>query len=334
MSWESFYYALLIPLLLFFCVYKFYYSKKQTPSIQYSSLKTLKAIPLSLRVYLSYLPLFLKLLALILVVIALMRPQIPTTSVLRNVEGIDIMLVLDISDSMLIEDMQPENRIEAAKVIMEQFVKERVSDRIGLIVFAGEAYTRVPLTLDYPLLLDSIRDIEITGNVKKGTAIGVALANAVARMKDSEAKNRVIVFLTDGENNTGMIDPETALDLAIGYGLKIYSVGIGRDGQAQLPVYLEDASGRRIKQYRPIFSQINEPLLRKFASETGGQFWRANTTDEFKGVFRDINELEKTLISVDESVRYEEVFQRYLFPALLIYLFGALLGRTVLRRGP
>src|SRR5690606_20888956 len=220
-------------------------------------------------------PFALKILALIFVVVALARPQEASTQIKKNVEGIDIVIALDISDSMLIEDMKPVNRLEASKKTIAEFIKGRTSDRIGLVVFSGEAYTRVPLTLDYKLLLENLSEVKTTRNIKMGTAIGVALANAVGRLKESTAKSRIIIFMTDGENNSGTIDPETALDIAKGYGVKIYSIGIGRDGQAQLPVIMEDAFGRKIKRYRPMHSQINEDLLSRFATETGGKFWRA-----------------------------------------------------------
>jgi Ca-activated chloride channel family protein len=202
------------------------------------------------------------------------------------------------------------------------------------VVFSGEAYTRVPLTLDYPLLLDNLKKVKTTRNIKMGTAIGVALASAVSRLKESTAKTRVVIFMTDGENNSGTIDPETALDVAKGYGLKIYSIGMGVDGQAQLPVYITDPSGNSIKQYRPIHSAVNDELLGNFAKQTGGKYWRATSGEGLDAVFHEIDSLEKTKIAVDKFTRYAEEFQRYLKWALVFYLLALLLEYSVLRRGP
>lgn len=311
-----------------------WWRRKRRPSLQFGTLSGLKGAGTSWRVYLSVLPFVCKALALFFAILALARPQEANTKIKRNVEGIDIVVTLDISDSMLIEDMQPENRLEASKKTIKQFIEGRVSDRIGLVVFSGESYTRIPLTLDYPLLIDNVSAIETSRNIKMGTAIGVALANAAARLKDSTAKSRVIIFLTDGENNSGTIDPETALNIAKGYGLKIYSIGMGKDGQAQLPVYIEGPGGQKIKRYRPIHSTINEELLTRFATETGGKFFRANTGDALDKVFHEINRLEKTKIEVNQYTTYRELYPQYLSWAVFLFLFSFGLGRTVLRRGP
>jgi Ca-activated chloride channel family protein len=334
MEWQSSWAFFLIPIVLFVAVFRWIKRREATATLRFSSLQALRGVHQGVRAYLSELPRVLKVIALILVIAAIARPQFANTKIKRSVEGIDIMIVLDISDSMLIEDMQPVNRMEASKTIMHDFIRGRNSDRIGLVVFSGEAYTRVPLTLDYDLLLENLKQVAITRNMKMGTAIGVALANATARLKDSTAKSRVIIFMTDGESNSGTIDPETALNIAKGYGFKIYSIGMGKDGQAQLPVYINDPSGRQIKQYRPIHSKINEELLGRFASETGGKFWRANTTNALKEAFDEIDALEKTKIATDKFTRYSEHFQDYLKWALFFYALAILLGQTVLRRVP
>lgn len=315
-------------------IYRLWSSRKKTPSVQYSSLKLLHKVPRSVRSLLSPLPLVLKGVALLFLIVALARPQEASTKIRRNVEGIDIMIVLDISDSMLIEDMQPTNRLEAAKKIIVDFIKGRTSDRIGFVVFAGEAYTRVPLTLDYELLINNVKEVKISRNIKMGTAIGVGLATGVARMEESTAKSKVVIFLTDGENNSGTVDPETALQMAIDANLKIYAIGMGRDGDAQLPVFVQDAFGNTIKQYRPIHSKVNEPLLRGFAERTGGRFWRANTDNELSAVFKAIDNMEKTKIDVDKFTRYSELFQRPLRMAVVLFVLAILLGRSVLRRNP
>jgi len=276
----------------------------------------------------------LKLISLILAIIALARPQQSSVKIKRNIEGIDIVVALDISDSMLIEDMRPENRLESSKLTIKRFVEKRISDRIGLVVFSGESYTRVPLTLDYPLLQKSLAEVKTTRNIKLGTAIGVALTNAVGRLKDSTAKSRVVIFLTDGENNSGTIDPETAIEIAKGYGIKIYSIGMGKDGQAQLPIYTTDSRGRKRKYYRPMHSKINEELLNLMASETGGRSYRAISTNALENVFKDIGELEKTKIETTQFTRYEELYFNYLFWAMLLYVASVLLSNSLLRRFP
>lgn len=287
-----------------------------------------------LRAQMAGLPFGLMLAGVALMILALARPQEASTKVKKNVEGIDIMIAFDISDSMLIEDMRPANRLESAKETIKKFIEGRKTDRIGLVVFSGESYTRVPLTLDYPLLLQSVSEVQTSRNIKMGTAIGVALANAVARLKDSTAKSRVVILLTDGENNSGTIDPGTALDIAEGYGVKIYSIGIGRDGQAQLPEIKEDAFGRKFKTYRPMHSKVNEELLTKMAQETGGKFWRATTSDALKGVFDEINRLEKSKVEVNQYTNYRERFQDYLRWGFVLFFFGWILTQTAFRRIP
>ncbi len=325
---------LLLPLLVALLFYKIWSRRRQTPSLQYSSLSLIKGLQGSFRSVLVYLPLGLKFLSLVFVVIALARPQKADEKVKRNVEGIDIMIVLDISDSMLIEDMKPENRMEASKLVISNFIKGRTSDRIGLVVFAGEAYTRVPLTLDYPLLLENVKKVKPSRNIKMGTALGVALATGVGRLKESKAKSRVMIFLTDGENNSGTVDPETAVQMAVDEKLKVYSIGMGKDGEAQLPVFVQDAFGNSIKQYRPIHSKVNEPLLKSFADKTGGRFWRANTGRELDEVFKTIDNLERTKIDVEKYNRYTELFQNPLRFAVVLFILSLVLGRTLLRRNP
>lgn len=314
--------------------YRLWYRRSKNASLQFSRLRELMVVPPGMGARLSELPSLLKVAALGIAVLALARPQSPSTQVRRSVQGIDIMICLDVSDSMRIEDMQPVNRVESAKKWISEFIKGRSSDRIGLIIFSGESYTRVPLTLDYPLLLQSVKDIKLSRTLKPGTAIGVGLANAVARLKDSTAKSRVIIFLTDGENNSGTIDPDTALQVAKGYGIKIFSVGMGRDGESQLPVYVTDAFGHTIKEYRPIHSDINVPLLKRFASETGGKFYRATEGTQLRDVFTDIDRLVKTKISTDKFTRYTELFQKQLGFAIVLYVAAIVLGQTLLRRGP
>jgi Ca-activated chloride channel family protein len=192
----------------------------------------------------------------------------------------------------------------------------------------------VPLTLDYPLLIQNVQDLKISRNIKMGTAIGVGMATGVARMHQSTAKSRVMIFLTDGENNSGTVDPETALKMAIDDGIRVYSIGVGKDGDAQLPVMVQDAFGNQIKQYRPIHSTINEELLRGFADRTGGRYWRATSGNQLGTAFQTIDQLEKTKVDVDKFTRYTELFQKPLRSALFFFILSLVLGRSVLRRSP
>jgi Ca-activated chloride channel family protein len=333
MSWHSPWALLLVPCILLLVVWSYRQSKKKAPTVQYSALQVLKSMDRGWRTKLIWLPPAAFFLGTTLLIVGLARPQRADTKVRKNVEGIDIMLVLDVSDSMLIEDMKP-NRLEASKAMLTDFVKRRSTDRLGLVVFSGESYTRVPLTLDYKVLLESIAGIKISRNIKMGTAIGVALANGTARLKDSTARSRVMVFLTDGENNSGTIDPETALEIAKGYGLRIYTIGAGRDGDAQLPVEAQDAFGRKVKRYQPIHSKVNDELLGKMATDTGGKYYRATDNESLKKVFSDIDRLEKTKIDVNQYTKYAELFQFWVEWGIGLLALSSILQFTVFRRAP
>lgn len=310
--------------------------KKKLPTLQFGSVEVLKSIKPSMRSRMMELPTLLKALALIFAIWALARPQETNTKVKKNVEGIDIVICLDVSDSMLIEDMKPLNRLEAAKETINQFIEGRSSDRIGLVVFAGESFTLVPPTLDYQLIQQRVAEIASASSakIKDGTALGVAMANAAGRLKDSQAKSRVMIFMTDGENNSGTIDPETGLDIAKGYGIKVYSIGIGKDGPTRIPVYSRDIFGQKIKTYQPFESTVNDDLLSRMAAETGGKYYRATTEGALKKVFNDIDSLEKTKIDVNKFTNYTEKYPPYLVTAIILYLVALLLGRSWLRRVP
>lgn len=331
MIWKSFWaFSFLVPLILI-GLWRWFFKDRIESAIGFSLAKEWKNISFGWRPKTVWVPLALWFGAMALAIFALARPQLADTKVKKNIEGIDIFIVLDISDSMLIEDMDPVNRMESAKETIKKFIKGRISDRIGFMVFAGESYTRVPLTLDYPLLLKNVEQVQPSTNIKMGTAIGVALANGVGRIKDSKAKSRVVIFLTDGENNTGTIDPDTAVDVAKGYGIKIYSIGIGKDGEAQLPVYVQDAFGRKIKQYRPMHSSVNDELLGRMAKETGGKYWRASTGDQLREVFKSIDNLEKTKIETNQYTRYEEKYLSWLQLAIWL-MVASLFGQVALWR--
>lgn len=334
MSFAAPFFFLLILVLAALVIYLFLYGKRRNPSVLASQFAILKSMPKTFRAQTYFIPDIFKILGLLFVIVALARPQESDTKIKRNVEGIDIMIAFDISDSMLIEDMAPINRLESAKDTIKKFIKGRTTDRIGLVVFSGEAYTRVPLTLDYPLLTQSVSEVVTSRNIKMGTAIGVALASAVGRLKDSTAKSRIVILMTDGENNSGTIDPETALEIAKGYGIKIYSIGIGKDGDAQLPVMIQDAFGRQVKRYRPMHSAVNEELLGNMAKQTGGKFWRATTTSGLKSVFAEIDRLEKSKVEVNQFTKYRELFQKYLKFGLALFILGLVAERTIYRRQP
>ncbi len=274
--------------------------------------------------------------SLALMIIALARPQTADAKVKRTLDGLDIVIVLDVSDSMLIEDMKPDNRLESAKKTIADFIQLRNSDRIGLVIFAGEAFTLVPPTLDYQLILDRVSQIQTAqqARIKDGTAIGVAMAAGAARLKDSQAKSRVMIFLTDGENNSGTIDPETGLEIAKGYGIKIYSIGLGQSGPTKLPIYTVDAFGNKVKRYQNFESTVNDELLTQMGQVTGGKYFRATKENSLKAVFDEINSLETTKIEETKYTKYNEYFFYFLIFGFWIFILNRCLSYSILRRGP
>jgi Ca-activated chloride channel family protein len=271
---------------------------------------------------------------LFFVLLAFSRPQEKKLQPKDKEKGIDILFALDISDSMLIEDMAPyENRLESAKHHIKEFIAKRENDRLGLVVFSGEAYTRVPLTVDHDMLLSDISKVQVSEYIKKGTAIGVALAAAVNRVRISDTKSKVIVLLTDGENNTGVIDPLTALDLTIDLGARVYTIGIGRDGRSMLPVFSKDRFGRKVKSYRPFPTKINEELLREIAFKTDGQFYRASEESDMGRIFEDIDQLETSDFKMPDTYKVVEKFQHPLKMALISFVLLGLLELSLFWRG-
>ncbi len=257
-------------------------------------------------------------LGIIFVIIALARPQSKNELTSQSSEGIHIMMVLDISDSMLIEDMKPINRLESAKLRIKEFIEKRYNDYIGLVVFSGQSYTRIPLTLDYKLLLESLALVETSERLRKGTAIGMALANAVTRLEKVKGESKVVVLLTDGENNVGAIDPNTALEIAKQKDIRIYTVGIGKDGMAQLPIYRKFPNGMTQKFYRPMHSTVNEPLLKKMADDTGGKYFRATQSGKLSQVFAEIDRLEKVDVEIKKITQVHEHYQFWAFYGLVL----------------
>ena len=275
-----------------------------------------------------HMPFGLRILALALLLIAFARPQTGVTAENVATDGIDIVLVLDLSSSMLAEDLEP-NRIGAAREAAASFVRRRPNDRIGLVVFAGEAFTQAPLTLDHRVVTTLIEELEV-GVVEDGTAIGMGLATAVKRLDDSSAESKVIVLLTDGQNNRGSIDPPTAAQMAQALGVRIYAVGAGTRGAAPMPVD-DPLFGRRTVQVQV---DIDDAALEGIASLTGGRYFRATDRESLERVYEEIDALETTEIEMTSFTRYGELFHLPLGAGLGLLLLEAALGRTVLRRLP
>jgi Ca-activated chloride channel homolog len=269
-----------------------------------------------------------KLTALALVVLALARPQSGIKSEEVITEGIDIVLTLDLSTTMLAEDIRP-SRVEAIKAVAREFVQGRKNDRIGLVVFASEAYTQCPLTLDYSIVLSFLEQIRV-GMIEDGTAIGMGMATAVNRLRSSEAKSKIIVLLTDGQNNCGEIDPLTAAQAAQAFGIRIYAVGAGTRGTALYPVD-DPYFGRR---YVPMQVNIDEDVLRRISDMTGGKYFRATDRKSLETIYREIDKMEKTEIKVKEYTRYNELFIYFAGAALFLFLAEIVLSNTRFRKIP
>jgi len=307
---------LLIPLMAWY-VYRL---RKKQASLQVSALdafNTPKAT--TFKVYMRHLPFILRMFAIGVIIVILARPQSTNSWDSRSTEGIDIMLVMDISGSMLAEDLKP-NRIEAAKNVAMSFINGRPNDNIGLVVFSGESFTQCPLTTDHAVLLNLFKDIH-NGLIEDGTAIGLGIANAVSRIKDSKAISRVIILLTDGVNNRGEIAPVTAAEIAQAFGIRIYTIGVGTRGDAYIPRQTPFGVQRQV-----VRDEIDEPALKQIASITGGQYFRATDNASLRAIYQEIDQLEKTKISVQQ---YSKKQEEYLPLALLA--FGLLLFEIVVR---
>lgn len=302
------------------------YWTKKNPSLTFSDTSELKNISGNWRSYGVWVTPLLQWLAFVLIVIAIARPQYQNTTVERDAEGIDIVLTLDISTSMKAEDLEP-NRLEAAKNVAEDFINKRISDRIGLVLFARQSFTMVPPTLDYDLLQNMLDEVEM-GIVEDGTAIGMGIATAVNRLKESNAESKVIILLTDGQNNAGEIDPVTAADLALSYNIKIYTIGAGTRGTAPYPVQ-DPIFGNR---YQNVEVDIDEEMLKQIANMTGGQYFRATDTESLQEIYDQIDELEKTEIEEVIYTDYQDLYSRFLLPGILLLILSIVSDRFLFRK--
>lgn len=299
-------------------------------SITFSDASVYRNAPMSWRVRLIYLPMLLRCAAFVLIVMAMARPQTHNAWDEKTVEGIDIMLAMDVSTSMLAEDLAP-NRIEAAKQVASEFVTDRPNDNIGLTIFAGEAFTQCPMTTDHASLLNLLRavrtDIAAHGLISDGTAIGMGLANAVSRLKASKAKSRVVILLTDGSNNMGDISPMTAAQIAKSMGIRVYTIGVGTNKVARYPMPV--AGG---VQYVNIPVEIDTKTLRNIAAMSDGHFYRATNTKELRRIYKDIDQLEKSRLNVKKFTKRYEAYQPFALAALLMLALEVLLRLTLLRK--
>jgi Ca-activated chloride channel family protein len=269
----------------------------------------------------------LRALALTLIIVAIARPQtVDLSTKTKTTRGIDIVMAIDVSASMLAKDLKP-NRLGALKKVASKFINRRPNDRIGLVEYAGESYTRTPVTSDKGIILKSLSDIKYNPIITGGTAIGMGLATAVNRLKESKAKSRIIILLTDGVNNSGFIDPQTASELAVEYGIKTYTIGLGSNGMALSPVAINNGKF----QYSRIQVEIDEKLLKEIASETGGKYFRATNNKKLEDIYDEIDKLEKTEIEEFKYYNYEEKFRPLVLLALGLLVLEFLLRHTFLR---
>jgi len=323
------YYLLLLPVVAGLIVWQRRFGHRLESTLRFTAVRRLQALtgrrvgrqPLLMRA--------INLAGLTLLILALARPQGQDSAKEFLTEGIDIVLLIDISSSMRAVDFKP-NRLEAAKSVARQFIEGRSADRIGLIVFAAESFLQCPLTIDYAVLKGLLEQVNIIEERYDGTAIGLAIANAVNRLRDSSARSRVMILLSDGRNNAGELDPATAADMAAAFGIRIYTIGAGKQGQAPYPITYP---GGRV-QYRMVDVEIDEEVLTTVAQLTGGRYFRATDETSLAIIYDEISRLEKTIIKVKEYTHYREHYPLLLAPALGLLTLGAVLGLTVWRKCP
>jgi len=318
---------LIIPVAL--ALYYWLRARKNHPALKLSTGSLLKQMPIGLRARLRYLPQLLRIAGICLLVVALARPQRPLHRQEVTTEGLDILLVQDISESMRALDFQPNNRLFVAKQTMSDFIEKRRHDRLGLVVFGQRAYTKCPLTLDYRILQDFVDRIDFE-SISQQTAIGLAIATAAKRLAESQAKDKVMILLTDGSNNAGDIPPLTAASAASELGIKIYTIGIGKKGLVPYPAV--NMFGQTVTQNRE--SDLDEETLVSIAKTTDGRYYRATDAKQLESIYNEIDKLEKTEIKTLEFTNYEELFYSWLFAGAALILLDMLLAATVLRRFP
>lgn len=321
---KFFWLFLLIPFVIAWYIWK---RNKQSATLKISSIKGFQTTS-------SWLPklkpvLFvLRLLTLSLVITALARPRtVDISNKTKTTRGIDIVMAIDVSGSMLARDLKP-NRLESLKKVAADFVKDRPNDRFGIVVYAAESYTKTPVTSDKEIIINAIKSIEYDNVIQDGTGIGMGLATAVNRLKDSQAKSKVIILLTDGVNNAGFIEPETAADIAKEYGLKVYTIGIGTNGNAESP-YAYASNGKLLYQMMPV--EIDEQLMKSIALKTDGKYFRATSNSKLQEIYKEINKLETTEIEEQKFYNYDEKFRPLILLAGLLFLIEILLRQTLFR---
>jgi len=308
--------------------------EKKRPSIRFSDLSVLKTLPKSRMRFFRHAGFVMRCLGVGLLIVALARPQKGTSEEEISNDGIDIMLVLDVSVSMHALDFQPNNRLFVAKKTMEEFIQKRKHDRIGLVVFGSRSYTKCPLTLDYSVL-NGLLESATFEDFSDATAIGTALATAANRLKDSKAKSKVIILLTDGANNAGELAPRTAAEAIGQLGIKIYAIGVGREGMVPMPMTMQDPfTGAVVQQIQNIPSDLDESLLGDIAHSTGGQYFRAQNANSLKAIYDKIDKMEKTKINSKLYTSYADKFYLWLVAGALLLFAEALLSHTWLRKLP
>ena len=318
---------LMIPYLIWYLMYR----KKSEPTMRMSDTRAYRYAPRSWRVMLMPLQLLLRLAVFVLLILVLARPQTQNSWKNETMEGIDIMLAMDVSTSMLAEDLKP-NRIEAAKQVAADFIIGRPNDNIGLTIFAGEAFTQCPMTTDHASLLNLLHNVrtDIAQRlIEDGTAIGMGLANAVSRLKDSKAKSKVVILLTDGSNNRGDLSPMTAAEIAKSFGIRVYTIGVGTNKVAPYPMPV--AGG---VQYINIPVEIDTKMLQDIASATEGDFYRATNNKELQQIYKEIDKLEKSKLNVKKFSKRYEAYQPFAIAAVILLLLEILLRITIFRKLP
>ena len=312
---------LLVPLAIIWYILR---HKKQEAAVTFSDLKGMAKLPKTAKGIMRHLLFALKMAALALLIVAIARPQSSSTTSTSNIEGIDIVMAMDVSGSMLARDLKPD-RLTAAKNVASDFVKDRPGDRMGLVIFSGETFTQVPLTTDHGVMLNMLAEMK-NGLIDDGTAIGDGLATAISRLKDSEAVSKVVILLTDGMNNAGSVDPYTAAEIAKLYGIRVYTIGVGTYGTAPYPV--QTMFGTQMQQMKV---EIDEKLLSAIANSTGGKYFRANNNKKLDEIYQEIDKLERSKIEVTEFRRLHEEFYPLVAWAIALLLIEFLLRKTIFR---